>query len=44
MPRVGSNIVRRKKIEEKLRGLSDYKLAFLSRPPVTGKRRLLSII
>ena len=37
MPRVGSNIVRRTKVEEKLRGLSDYKLAFLSAPAGYGK-------
>lgn len=37
MPRVGGNIVRRKKIEEKLRCLSDYKLAFLSAPAGYGK-------
>lgn len=37
MPRVGGNIVRRKKIEEKLLGLSDYKLAFLSAPAGYGK-------
>lgn len=37
MPRIGGNIVRRKKIEEKLLGLSDYKLAFLSAPAGYGK-------
>lgn len=37
MPRVGSDIVRRKKIEEKLRFLPDYKLAFLSAPAGYGK-------
>lgn len=37
MPRVGSNIVRRRKIEERLRELPDYKLAFLSAPAGYGK-------
>ncbi|HWR55312.1 MAG TPA: LuxR C-terminal-related transcriptional regulator, partial [Negativicutes bacterium] len=37
MPRVGSNIVRRKKIEEKLRLLPEYKFAFLSAPAGYGK-------
>ena len=37
MPRVGGNIVRRKKIEEKLRLLPEYKLAFLSAPAGYGK-------
>jgi len=37
MPRIGGNIVRRKKIEEKLRGLPDYQLAFLSAPAGFGK-------
>ncbi len=37
MPRIGSNIVRRKKIEEKLRLLPEYKLAFLSAPAGYGK-------
>ncbi len=37
MPRVGGDIVRRRKIEDKLRALPDYKLAFLSAPAGYGK-------
>ena len=37
IPRIGSNIIRRKRIEEKLRLLPDYKLAFLSAPAGYGK-------
>ncbi len=37
MPLVGGNIVRRRKIEEKLRKLPDYKFAFISAPAGYGK-------
>ena len=42
MPHIGRNIVRRKKIEEKLRLLPDYQFAFLSAPAGYGKTTVVA--